>query len=389
MTADGVGPARPSHHRSARRSANPSTLVGLACLILGTIAGCSSSPEVTEAVATPGVLTTDDVPVPFDAANVDSVTEPWIYHGHNGSLISTQYFNIYTTLSSSSMLDRLPGFYEACLREYVTRFGSLPMPKRKLEAYVFRDKRQWQNKTREVLPDQAEQFMTLGRGGFTTRGMAILFYIGSHDTFAIAAHEGWHQYTQTTFQHNLPTWLEEGIATYVEAVRRTRDGDIVLQPWNNQERRYALRRAVRRDALIPFEDLLKGAPQAFLGSSKSKLLTYYAQVWALTRFVAEAEDGKYREGLEAVLTDAAEGRLVGRLMSSDVARLGRRRGVLAQARLGPAVVKEYFNADLDVIGAEYMQFVERIASSRRWVSHATDQSGRGHAATRAVVAAAD
>ena len=36
--------------------------------------------------------------------------------------------------------------------------------------------------------DDAESFMSLGRGGFTTQGVSVLFYIGSRDTFAIAAH---------------------------------------------------------------------------------------------------------------------------------------------------------------------------------------------------------
>ena len=51
----------------------------------------------------------------------------------------------------------------------------------------------------------------------------------------------------------------------------------------------------------------------------------------------------------------------------------RRRGVLAQARLGPAVMKEYFNADLDEMEGEYRRFIDQVASSRRWVT----QRGRG------------
>ena len=53
------------------------------------------------------------------------------------------------------------------------------------------------DKTREILPQQASSFRNLGRGGFTTRGIAVLFYIDywrsreHHDTLAIAAHEGW------------------------------------------------------------------------------------------------------------------------------------------------------------------------------------------------------
>src|SRR5690606_28941593 len=149
---------------------------------------------------------------------------------------------------------------------------------------------------------------------------SVLYYIDRYsfpyDTLAIAAHEGWHQYTQQTFKHQLPVWLEEGIATYMEGFRRNDDGVLVFTPAANRERQETLRRAVRRGHLIPLNDLLTRTPQSFLGSSKETLLVYYAQVWALTNFLAEGENGRYRAALAEVLTDAAEGRLVGRLAAS-------------------------------------------------------------------------
>ena len=71
----------------------------------------------------------DHLAASFDASSVESDRQPWTYHGHSGSLISTDYFDIYTTLPSNSLLDRLPGFYEGCLREYVTRFRPPAAPR--------------------------------------------------------------------------------------------------------------------------------------------------------------------------------------------------------------------------------------------------------------------
>ena len=55
-----------------------------------------------------------------------------------------------------------------------------------------------------ILPDKASSFEGLGRGGFTTNGIAVLYDIDGygwhHDTLALGAHEGWHQYVQTTFK---------------------------------------------------------------------------------------------------------------------------------------------------------------------------------------------
>src|SRR6185503_10436721 len=94
----------------------------------------------------------------------------------------------------------------------------------------------------------------------------------SRDTLAIAAHEGWHQYTQETFKHQLPIWLEEGIATYMEGYRSSRDAEPEFLPWANFERRDALRDAVRSKKLIGMDELLTRSPQSFLSHSKDSLL---------------------------------------------------------------------------------------------------------------------
>ena len=40
-----------------------------------------------------------------------------------------------------------------------------------METYIFGDRRQWRAKTREMLPDHADAFNNLGRGGFSTHGV--------------------------------------------------------------------------------------------------------------------------------------------------------------------------------------------------------------------------
>ncbi len=292
----------------------------------------------------------------------------WKFGDATGTLITTPNYQLYTTVDSATFLERLPVFYELALEHYTTALGDLPKPDRKLDTFLFLTRRQWQTKTQEMLPDQAEMFAGLGRGGFTTRGTSVLYYIDRYgyprDTFAIAAHEGWHQYTQLTFKHQLPIWLEEGISTYMEGYRREPNNDDlpVFDPKNNDERRYTLREALWREDLIPLDQLLSRPPQQFLTASKDQLLTYYAQVWALTRYLAEGEDGRYREALQQVVRDAAEGNYVGRMAASPYAG-SRRRGV-SQARIGPAVVQEYFNADLAEFEAGYLAFAQQLAQQR-------------------------
>lgn len=298
--------------------------------------------------------------------------EPWQFGEHTGCLICTPNHRIYTTIQDERILDRLPLFYERALAHYTSAITRLPKPPAPLETYLFQTRTQWQTKTEQMLPDQARMFSNLGRGGFTTRGTAVLYYIDRmrgyardipRDTFAIAAHEGWHQYTQRTFKHQLPIWLEEGVATYMEGYRTTRDGLTEFMPGENRERTNALRDAVRSRRLIPLDDLLTRTPQSFLNNSKDALLTYYSQVWALTRFLIEGENGRYRQALATVLTDAAEGRLVGRMMTSTVTASTRRMGNGIN-RVGPAVVQEYFNRDLGEFERQYLAFIDEIVQPR-------------------------
>jgi hypothetical protein len=348
-------------------------MVKRACMVAaGTtvlaLAGCavSTSQLLSARAAEPAELSEPMgvLPAPAPAPAARPAAQPWNFMGIAGQEIATRNFVVYTTLRSTLMLDRIPVFYEGCMDHYTTWFGELPQPPQRLTAFIFQDKRQWQNKTREILPDQADTFMSLGRGGFTTQGTAVLYDIGPSDTWAIAAHEGWHQYTQATFKHHLPVWLEEGIATYMEAIGFRRDGGLRLRPWNNRERREALRRAVSESDLIPLPELLSRSPQAFLSSGKDRLLVYYAQVWALCRFLSEGMDRKYRPRLEEVLSDAAEGRLVGRLAGSRVLRTNRRTSVSQLARSGPAVLLEYFNPDMAAIEREYLDYLATLATTR-------------------------
>ena len=189
---------------------------------------------------------------------------------------------------------------------------------------------------------------------------SVLFDLGRWDTLALAAHEGWHQYTQATFKHPLPIWLEEGLATYMEGSRWSRgDERPVFVPWRNYERYGELRESSRAGELISLDELIEGVPQNFLKrDGRSKLLTYYAQVWALAQFLAEGEDGRYRAKLEELLQDAAAGRTAGKLATSPHLPTGRPR--MMASKLGKAVILAYFNPDFAEFKEQYDKFVELL-----------------------------
>lgn len=349
--------------------------------LLACIVGCTSAPQPAPEPSL-GLSAAEAAPKPEPLKASEAVRQtpeltvtraPWEFGDANGVLITTPNYRLYTTVDATTFLERLPVFYERALEHYTTSITPLPKPDRRLETFLFMTRRQWQTKTQEMLPDQAEMFSNLGRGGFTTRGTSVLYYIDRRgyprDTFAIAAHEGWHQYTQQTFKHQLPIWLEEGLATYMEGYRQTRDSEQLpeFDPAMNYERRQTLREAVANDELISLDRILTRTPQSFLTESKDLLLTYYAQVWALTRYLDEGESDRYHASLAQILTDAAEGRLVGRMATSQFRTAGRR-GV-SGGRIGPPVVQEYFNPDLAEFEQGYLAYIDLLlqqGNGRGW-----------------------
>jgi hypothetical protein len=296
--------------------------------------------------------------------SVEVARQPWKFAAYDGYVITTPHYRIYTTLTYEHILDRLPVFLEHAIGRYTTALADLPQPKRPLESYLFHDRRQWMAKTRQILPGEAATFDQLGRGGFTTRGIAVLYYIDRsgryRDTFAIAAHEGWHQYTQSTFRQPLPIWLEEGIATYMEGHRWGEEAP-TFQPSRNWERRSALRKAIGSNQLIPIDELLTEPPQTFLAQGKDRLLTYYGQVWALVRFLEGGAEGRYRAALAQLLTDAAEGRMLSRASTVPRTSLRPPAGRSAVNQLGPWLVQVYFNADLDAFEQDYLAHARSLA----------------------------
>ncbi|MCH8006741.1 MAG: hypothetical protein IH888_11010 [Planctomycetes bacterium] len=280
--------------------------------------------------------------------------EPWRFAGYEGQIITTPHYRVYTTLDRCRWLDRLGLFMERGLEHYSTAIVRLPKPRKHLKTYLFSTRNQWEAKTRQLLLSRAPDFLTLGRGGYTTRATSVLYYIGRSDTLSIAAHEGWHQYTQRTFKYPLPVWLEEGLATYMEGYVSDPYGLPKFRSWANLERYHTLRDAVGHGRLIPLGELFLRRPESFLSSGKNRLLIYYGQVWALTHFLMEGEQGRYRGDLQQLLLEAAGVRTA----ASGHLRDRRHR---ARSRLGPAVVQAYFNHDLGAFETQYLHFVRQIS----------------------------
>lgn len=373
----------------------------LLSMMLGAVAvmtGCAQQREVVRIETSPERATvagetsstsssTSAVPNATSAGTVGPIVEPWSFEGREGRILITTGHRVHTTIAEQDTLLALAPFLDALLEHYRTALGELPAPPRPMDTYLFAERSEWQTYTRELMQDRAALYLNLGRGGYSVRGTAVLFDIdeyGYRDTFSIIAHEGWHQYTQVVFQHALPTWLEEGIATWMEGRIERRDGSFEFNGLANRARLEMLSNALNTGRLIKLTELIERVPQQFLQEgdrNQTRLLIYYAQVWALVNFLNEGEDGRYRPALEKVLQDAKDGRIVSTILTSPFIPGQQQRRTMATSVLGPGVILAYFNRDLAEFDEQFHRYIADLVNRRgsrlrRYVTEVEEQNAR-------------
>ncbi|MEM0983952.1 MAG: DUF1570 domain-containing protein [Planctomycetota bacterium] len=316
-------------------------------VMLVALAGCSPLPIDTETVP--------------QRPTIVRTVEPWTYAGREGRVIETDHFRIFTTIPDSILLDRFPRFAEVALEHYTRALGPLPKPEQRLDAFVMGSRSQWASLTRQVTGPLASTYLQIERGGYAFDGQGLYFDIGPRDTLAIASHEGWHQFTQATFKHPLPIWLEEGIASYMEGfVWSEVDRSMPeFRPWANPERYEQLRELVGRGRAVSLPELLRSRPQDLLRKPGEATLDFYAQSWALVHALADNRLGGEPGALRELVRDAAEGRLF-----STVARATdpRRAALEINGRIGSAVFETYFGMTPEQADPLYQRFIRDVSS---------------------------
>lgn len=364
--------ASPLHADRSRTLATPFVATPLcvvapliaACVLL---AGCSSgaarppaAQPATQAQPTPSPPSPAR-PTPDDQARLASVVEgvtPWEFDAKPGKIITTANYRIFTTERDAITVDRAPRFLELALDHYRAALtdATLPAPPIRLDTFLMDNRAQWKSAATQMLGASAQPYLAIPRGGFATGGRAFLYDIGVFDTLAIAAHEGWHQYTQRAFADPLPIWLEEGVATFMEGHKWNGASPVFLE-WANIERFDQLRLAHSKGELLTLERLLNTAPQDLILHAGDAAVNYYAQVWALTHFLADRSHPARRAALASLLADFAAGRAADRL-----AAIHGRQGArpILMSRRGDAVFRAYFGEDFEKVASDYAAYVAAL-----------------------------
>ena len=318
--------------------------------LVALLAGCGSAPTrqiepTTNPVADLGRFVAD--------------RQPWTFKGDKGWAYYTPNSIIRTTSTDRKILERLPPFIELSILHYQSDLTRLPKPTEPIETYFFETRNQWESLTRSLMGDHAGVYLSIERGGYSAKQIGVFYNIGPKDSFVICAHEGWHQYSHSTFKDPMPVWLDEGVACMMEGFRwdeQFPDHPRFL-PWANIERFDQLRDAYNADTLMPIHSLLTVRPQDLINASTGKptALTYYAQVWALIHFLNEGEDGQYQSALHQILKDAADGTLRSKLPPVALREFNTR-------RTGPTTLLNYLpeGTTLRQLDLEYQRFIAQI-----------------------------
>ncbi|MBN1554424.1 MAG: DUF1570 domain-containing protein [Phycisphaerae bacterium] len=137
------------------------------------------------------------------------------------------------------------------------------------------------------------------------------------DVWRVIRHEGWHQYSHRVVRQSAPPplWLEEGLAEYFAAAAWKngtyqpghvdaggydfRDRTIVLQPGRLQR----VRTRIRVGQFRPLNKLVTMTLENWNEQTNS---VNHDQVWSFVHFLLHAENGKYREALQAYLKSVLE-----------------------------------------------------------------------------------
>ncbi len=326
------------------------------CLL--TVSACN---EQTKRPPPPAKLSTADGLIEY-LAPLPAVqkVEPWQNDYADGITITTAHYTIHTTLMDPLMLRQIPGFMESAYRAYQ---GQLPEPidtQTRFQTYLFADRQQWEQFTRNFAGGRADVYLKIVKGAYYLKGSCVAYNIGRTRTFAALAHEGWHQFNSKHFVYRLPSWLDEGIATLFEANRYYK-GRFEFLPARNGGRLGSLKITLLGDRMIPLSTLITLNPGQLVESNDA-IKAYYAQSYALVRFLREAHYGKRLVNYHNLLLAGLRGNWP---LDPAIRQLASDRNIpltaAFNAHVSPKLFALYIGDGFDDIQTEYTAFCHKIA----------------------------
>ena len=284
--------------------------------------------------------------------------EDWSYRGAAGVRLITDHFDIRTTLRDDELRSALPAFIEACHAQYASlvRVPEAESTSR-LDVFLFQSRHEWEQFTRTRFPQRQAVYRRIRSGGYTAGDVCVCYALRDRgQTLGVIAHEGMHQYLSRHVSAPLPAWLNEGLATYCEAVDLAGDTPR-FTPQHNLFRMNSLREALAEGRLIPLGELLNTDAGTILTQGESqRTRTYYAQSWALIAYLRHGADRSYAGRFDNLLADLLDGSFQ---INAQAARLTA--DSPATATTGESLFRFYFGDDVSAFEAGYVAYLHEVA----------------------------
>lgn len=280
----------------------------------------------------------------------------------NGLTIETQHYRVHTTLLEPLMLKQIPAFVEAAWKQYQSQ---LPVPvqsEQKFTLYIFKDRQQWEDFTKQFTGEQWPVYQKIKKGAYFLNDVCVAYNIGRSRTFSVIGHEGWHHFCSRHFKYRLPSWLDEGIAQLFEQ-SDFEEGRFIFSPAKNVQRLGALKLSLQNNQIIPLRELISLNPGEVVmwEESDKAVMAFYAQSYALVRFLREEDYGKRLSNYHQMLLGALDGNWP----------LDENEGKIASDRNAPPTVQWnryiaqklfdiYIGQNIEQIEPEYQRFCRKI-----------------------------
>ena len=282
-----------------------------------------------------------------------------------GLKLTTAHYEIFTTFLEPVTLRCCPGFMESVYRAYNSQLPEPIETRTKLTVYLFGDRQQWEDFTRDFAGEQAETFCKIKAGAYYHNGACVAYDIGPQRTLSVLGHEGWHQFNGRHFKFRLPSWLDEGVAMLFET-NGTEEGTFRLEPAGNAYRLNALKRTLANNKMIPLRDLIASNPGEVLAADHTEtVMAFYSQSYALVRFLREADCGRRLGDYHRLLADGLHGDWpldkVSRKIAAD---RNIPRNILWNHIVSMVLFEDYVGDDYEQIEKEYLAFCRQIVECR-------------------------
>lgn len=232
---------------------------------------------------------------------------PWPHPFGTGLAVQTDHYLIYTNILDQHLIDQMASIMEAAHRAYNAFLPYPVRPRTRSIIYLFSNRRQWEDYIVCSTGPYADTYLQIDNGAVCHNGQCILYWLGPERTFAAMAHEGWHQFTSRHFALRLPSWLDEGMATIFEGIVAGKNG-LSFVPAANIHRLRVLQQACKTGQILPIDQLLVADPgQAMVADSQEYIQLFYAQWYALVRFLLESDQVLFN-AFTRLIADAFLGR---------------------------------------------------------------------------------